>query len=124
MTGGWRNRFMAPVYALVISFVLVAILGTVLNDPMQITFTIPKGELKKQENVHVVVKTAVGGTELADERLDGSREIPLLNTDKHIAICLPREWAAEGWPNKNSGAPKYPELTCWKKPQGEHEPQD
>lgn len=49
MTGGWRDRFMAPVYALVISFVLVVILGVALNDQMRITFTIPIGELKNRK---------------------------------------------------------------------------
>lgn len=32
MSDAWRNRYMAPAYALVISFVIVLILGMMLGD--------------------------------------------------------------------------------------------
>lgn len=88
MSGRWRKRFMAPGYALVISFILVVILGFALNDQIRISFTMPNGE-----NIHVVVKAAADGTELTDVQLGGSQEITVpLNRYEKIQICLPKGW--------------------------------
>lgn len=115
MAEGWRNRFMAPVYALVISFGLVFILGAVLDDPTRIQFTIPEQsgtneQIKALQNVRVQVKTADDKRELADEQLGRSLGFTLLNPHENIRICttLPPDWS--------SAAPVEPgtsEESCW-----------
>jgi hypothetical protein len=103
MADGWRNRFMAPVYALVISFglVFIFIMGAALNDRTRIQFTID-GQNAPSELPQEVRESRVG-VEVADDKrqLDGgqlnqSGEFTLWTPDEDIRICmkLPQGWSA------------------------------
>lgn len=122
MNNGWRSRFVAPVYAAVISFLFVVILGwAVLDDPMRIKFMIPgppngaKQQATKLKVPRVILKTADGSRTLAEEQLGLSGEFTVLNPKMSILICtrLP-----EGWVSVDPVDPEAsmtPEESCWQR---------
>lgn len=114
MADGWRNRLMAPVYALVVSFVLVFILGVVLNDPTRIQFTIAgqnaSSELPQEfRDFKVRVDTGDGKRTLDDKPLGRAPEFTLLIPDKYIRICTT---PPNGWVGANA-VPGANGEYCW-----------
>ncbi len=117
MNNGWRSRYLAPVYALVVSFVFVFILGAVaLDDPLRIQFNVPEPEGPNQQidelsHSSVRVETIDGHKKLTNQQLDVSREFTLLNPHEKIQICtrLPEGWVAD--PPEGQGEPQS--HSCW-----------
>lgn len=111
MADGWRNRFMAPVYALVISFGFVVILGAALNDPTRISFVIAgqSGLPEAFQGFQVRVETVAGKRPLADEHVGRSGEFTLPTPDEEIRICttLP-----EGWSTKDATLDVASRVSC------------
>jgi hypothetical protein len=115
---------MAPVYALVISFIFVIILGAALDDRMRITFTPENGSNQyadELQNLHVSVVTADDRSPLTERKLDRSHKFLLLNPHKDILICTTFPWFVAD--AERSGPPLGKE-PCWRpntpKKQGEN----
>lgn len=102
MTDGWRSRFMAPVYALVISFGFAFFLGFALDDLTRVRFVTVEqsgsSELPQEfEKFQVRVKP-VDNESQPPRKVGRSGEFTLSTPDKEIQICttLPTGWSAKG----------------------------
>lgn len=111
MADGWRHRYMAPFYALIISFALVLVLGTVLEKNTSAgskatpTAQEPAGD-PATAKPKVVVAGADGfpGEELTivhggtQTLVDDLGDLPPLPTDGKYAICgiVDKGWVAVG----------------------------
>jgi hypothetical protein len=100
MVDGWRNRFLAPVYALVISFGFAFILGAALDDLTRVRFVIAEqsgsNPLPEEfKNFRVRVKP-IDNTKPA-RKIGRSGEFTLSTPDEEIRICttLPPGWSAK-----------------------------
>jgi hypothetical protein len=110
MARAWRNRYLAPFYALAISFVLVLLLGFTLEAPKPPPP--PEPEPKSSitfsgENNFPVEKASVW---LGDEKhtVESLAELKELKTSEPVMVCaqLDRKWKAIG--AENAGI-----VTCW-----------
>ena len=123
MADGWRNRYLAPVYALVISFVIVLVAGllalpkTSAGEPPN-----PQPTTAPQANIRFLVSrtntpatklngTTVelfGGDPLTREVNEkGELSLPVPKTRFTICANLPDDWSA------NSRKPSDSTFTCW-----------
>jgi hypothetical protein len=125
MADGWRDRLMAPLYALAITFAIVLITGMVLSKPalpstppppknlalVQITVDGQRGGLP--DSVPVRVELA-DGTRAADVRLGRSGELTLLVPDENARVCvrLPKGWV--GGAERGATAGDF----CWSLTEG------
>jgi hypothetical protein len=97
----WRNRYLAPVYALIIGFVVVALLGAAVGDrsspsspppgPGKIVFMATVGDITelKGVKVEVIADTNQSG------RLDAQGTVPVTIPGVLFTVCaaLPQNWA-------------------------------
>lgn len=99
MADGWRNRFLAPVYALVISFGFAFILGFALDDLTRIRFVNagPSGSSQLPE-VFEGFQVQVKPIDNESRKVGRSGELTLPTPDGEIEICttLPAGWSAKG----------------------------
>ncbi|WP_158845929.1 hypothetical protein [Saccharothrix deserti] len=120
---GLRSRWLAPVYALVISFLSVLLLGAVVSEPAT---TPPAGEEPTVDLQFVTTKDEQGGTtpvpvtgpDIAEVTVlvgrgsgfevgaDGKVEDVMSGESLTVCAELPREWSAPG-------TTKRGEFTCW-----------
>ncbi|TQM78388.1 hypothetical protein FHX81_0654 [Saccharothrix saharensis] len=106
-----RSRWLAPVYALVVSFLAVLLLGAVVGEPaaptrsVDIRFVAHGQDRASLDNARVEVFAGTGSalTVNAEGRIDG---VP---ADGPLTICvrLPQGWSAPA-PARRLG-----DLTCW-----------
>ncbi|MGH3930335.1 MAG: hypothetical protein ACRDTF_10205 [Pseudonocardiaceae bacterium] len=103
MTDGWRNRFLAPVYALVISFGFAFVLGVALDDLTRVRFVSAEqggsSQLPEEfKNFQVQVEVKPIDDKNQPSRMVGrSGEFTLSTPDEEIQICttLPAGWSAK-----------------------------
>ncbi len=126
MADWWRNRYMAPVYALMISFVIVLLVGFAVHSsqPGQATPNPPPAAPGQSVN-KIQFKAAVANVhlvELADTEvelfgevhrtatMDQNGELSAPAPDKPFVICadLPPGWSA-----KNAQKSEQSRYTCW-----------
>jgi hypothetical protein len=107
MADGWRNRYMAPLYALAISFVLVLLLGFTLDTPgpvkpltpATVTKTVAPKPVKsalrfssKEAPFPVTTATIWWGTH--DETVRSLAEFTKLEVTPPVRVCA---LMANGW---------------------------
>lgn len=105
MVEGWRSRYMAPVYALIFSFLLVFGLGAVLNRSAELVQLVadtgdPAGLASVTAEVRVHDGATSAGQTFPFEVPDGTFD---------VCLTLPSGWTAgTGQAVARSGT-----LTCW-----------
>ena len=125
MADGWRNRYMAPFYALIISFVLVLLLGLLLEtDPSTGPAAQQKPTPATQEPATPqpkVIFSAKGAKEFPGSRLtlthgdeeqpfDALDELPELPVDETFGICAVLD---EGWTAVGATRAPNSKYSCW-----------
>lgn len=126
MTDGWRNRYMAPFYALIISFALVLLLGTVLEkstagppaEPKSTPTTQapPDDPATARPEVVFVGAKRFPGEELTlvhgDEQtaLGDLGDLPELPIDDRYAICAILD---NGWVAVDAVQVPRSRFSCW-----------
>jgi hypothetical protein len=122
MADGWRNRYMAPFYALAISFVLVLLLGLTLpgkastDEPPDPTTPVPtqpkepdraKGIVFSEEKFPLTSAVVLwGGETKVVMSLD---ELEKLRPTEPVTVCaqMPRGWSAVDVATPDN------KLVCW-----------
>lgn len=122
---GWRNRYMAPFYALIISFALVLLLGSLLNkDPQAEPVTQPKTTTEQPDPTPAQPKitfSAQGATTFPGSNLtlihgdeqtsfEDFSDLPELPTDEKYAVCAVLN---DGWTAVGAMRAPYSEYSCW-----------
>jgi hypothetical protein len=108
----WRNRYLAPVYALVIGFVVVALLGAATGGKSTstggtISFGDTSGKVDRLAGTKVEI-FAVGGHQTGSIDDEGTVSVPIPNTRFTMCVFFPRGWTASD-STKLFGSPG----TCW-----------
>jgi hypothetical protein len=111
MAGAWRNRYLAPFYALAISFVLVLLLGFTLEppEPPPQPKPEPKSSITFSGQDKFPVKSA--SVWLGDEKhtVRSLSELEELKTSEPVMVCAQldkKKWEAIG--AEDAGI-----VTCW-----------
>lgn len=105
--GGLRNRWLAPVYALVIAFLAVLLLGAVAREPdvpppstvaVQFVPNLPEGT-----QVKVLAANA------SDHTVNGQGRVDVGTSGKPFTVCvqLPAKWSAP------APAARFGDYACW-----------
>lgn len=124
MADGWRSRYMAPFYALVISFVLVFLLGLALQEPTgaeergddpPTTTVLPRERpeplgIRFSSTEEFPVVSAIVFWDDTKKVVRDARGLLALRPDTAVTVCgqLQRGWAAVGatsTPDNN--------VVCW-----------
>ncbi|MFJ6673907.1 hypothetical protein ACIQMJ_22590 [Actinosynnema sp. NPDC091369] len=112
MSDGLRSRWLAPVYALVVSFLAVLLLGAVVREPaapagrsVDIRFVTNGQDRASLDNARVEV---FAGTE-SDLVVNAGGGIDDVPADGALTICvrLPKGWSAP------APAQRLGDYTCW-----------
>lgn len=113
-----RHRWLAPVHALLVSFLAVLLLGAVVADPAEpavrvrlVTSAAEGGDTTRVpaggvENAAVRV-FAEGQRDLVVGR-DGAFVVPTTGTSLTVCVRLPRDWSAPGTDTR-----RLPGFACW-----------
>lgn len=108
--GGPRSRLWAPVYALVISFLAVLLLGVVVREPVvppsvDLRFVTAGQGTARLDNAQVTVLAG----HRSDRTVDAGGRVDDVPSDGPLTVCvrLPREWSAP------APAERLGDLTCW-----------
>lgn len=102
MADGWRNRYMAPFYALAISFVLVLLVGFTLDAP-------EASKIKFSDDTFPVT----GAVVVADDEvtvLDKAADLKSLEIDEQFVVC---GQLSNGWSAKKAKKATNSGFVCW-----------
>jgi len=113
MAGAWRNRYLAPFYALAISFVLVLLLGFTLDEPE------PPPQPKQPEPESSIafssaedkfpVRSAIVSWGDEKHTVKSLAELERLKTNEPVFVCAQLD---KGW-EPLGRAEKLGTTTCW-----------
>ncbi|HEV8563003.1 MAG TPA: hypothetical protein VGR06_42350 [Actinophytocola sp.] len=114
MTAGWRNRYLAPVYALTIAFVVTLLLGAVLDN---------SGTASTESTVKiqfVLADTKKPAVDLKDQPVqlsfpDGVTKVGvngelLVSSSAPFSVCV---LLPEGWTSPDGNLQMRTGFTCW-----------
>jgi len=111
MAGAWRNRYLAPFYALAISFVLVLLLGFTLEPPEPPPPPVrpdPESSITFSAADEFPVKSAIVSWGDEQHNVESPAELARLKTNEPVFVCAQLD---KGW--EAVGADKLGAITCW-----------